>query len=626
MTTERKHPPLAITIDGENSKDLDDAIWVERDGVGWAVTVVIANVCKVVHKGDHLDEGAFHRVATRYFANGNNPMLPRYMSEGSLSLLPDEPRNGMVISIKLDGNMTPVGLPVISDQPFSSFARFSYSDIPHILEHPSESSEGAKLILNMVRLAEGLMNRRREAGALAMYDLNKGWFTTEDGTLRQLKDTRETIGHIIVQEFMILANTELAKYAAHHEIPVLFRNHTAKAHAPNRMEIVTQLELALKHPVGGMDVLRDRMNMTMNKADYGAELKGHYGLNLPAYLHCTSPIRRFVDLVNQRQFIRHAKGKSLTYTREEIQAIADHVNAKIAADLDATTDYFKERAVAAVTKTFTAGNLSALDQIGFERLVKTVVRNGCNFTDDAAKDWETFFTAVNNRLTDGRIGLLDIYFLLFESPAEGEWIDLHKIVIEYLDANPSKAASVASVAMNVAHWSEVAHETRRAGADHAPTFSARAFVTVKGGYKKVGGWMSGPSMRVAKQRAIIDMFRSMLGVGLGSPDAPDAAPPELPAKAYVPMVGGDPVAVLQEYAQKNKFPLPEYMMRREGGPDHAPLFRCVCVLTAGKVGTSGVFMSKKDAKKDAAKELLAFLLGPTPTGQADPSPGTTANP
>lgn len=591
----------AITIDAAHSMDLDDAVWVERDGVGWAVTVVIANVCKEIHKGDPLDEKAHHQIATRYFATGSAPMLPRRLAEDSLSLLPGQPRQGMVIHIKLDGNLQAVGLPSIVCEPFTSAQRLAYVDVPVILadeKHPLH-----KTMLGMARLAEGLMNRRREAGALAMYDLNKGWFTTEDGTLRQLGDTRETIGHIIVQELMVLSNGELAKYAAHHNIPVLYRNHTAKPHAPNRMEVVSQLEIALRHPVGGIDVLRQRMNMTMNKADYGAVLLGHYGLNLPAYLHATSPIRRYADLVNQRQFVRHSKGKTLTYTQDEMAVIATHINAKIAADLDNTTDFYKERAVQTASRALERGEVDTLDSTHFERLVKTLVRHGIENPDDM----KVFGQAVTRRLTNGSISLLDLYFLLLENKHEdSSWLNIRAACMAYLETNPSQAASVASVAMNLAGWSELKYDTKRAGPDHSPVFAVKASTTLKGGLLTKSKWVQAPSLKVAKQLAVVDLIKVVNGMSKVDSAVEEADPvlsPVQPAQPAFATGNTDPVAALQEYTQHWKLPLPEYTFSRAGGPDHAPLFTCTCTLRH-KNHTSKALANKKEAKKEAARAVF----------------------
>lgn len=607
------NPIQAVTIDAAHSMDLDDAIWVERDGIGWAVTVVIANVCKEIHKGDRLDEVAANRVATRYFAEGNAPMLPRRMAELTLSLHPCEPRHGMVIRIKLDGNMAPVDLPTIKDEPFTSSARLAYVDIPNILANDSHPLY--KMLLGAARLAEGLMGRRREAGALAMYDLGKGWFTTEDGTLRQLKDTRETIGQIIVQEMMILANAELARFAAHHDIPILFRNHTAKPHAPNRMDVVSQLELALRHPdaMGGLEVVRQRMGMTMNKADYGAILEGHYGLNLPAYIHATSPIRRYADLVNQRQFIRFSKGKTLTYDRKEIETLAAHINAKIAADAEDTTDFYRERDTKRAWRALSNGQLDALDTVSFERVVKTCVRYGYSQAEDPLArtcDWGDFNQAVQKRMNDGRISLIDLYFLLFEAPAQiDEWDMLREAAMRHLHNNLPKTPSVASVAMNLAGWSEISFDTKRSGTDHAPMFSVRAHVTLKGGIKHKSWWAKAANVKMAKQMAILALLSIIAGVAPEPTEADEIVeePKAHEPAAFTPLVGGDPVAALQEYSQKFKLPMPDYGATRAGGPDHAPMFTCSCTFK-GLVKSSKAMANKKDAKKEAARMMLTTVM------------------
>ena len=401
---------------------------------------------------------------------------------------------------------------------------------------------------------------------------------------------------------MILANAELARYAAHHNIPVLFRNHTAKPHAPNRMEVASQLELALKHPIGGgIEVIRERMNMTLNKADYGATLLGHYGLNLPAYLHATSPIRRYADLVNQRQFVRHSKGKTLTYTHEEIQAIADHINAKITADKECTTEFYKERDTKVAVRALERGALDSLDSTQFERVVKTCVRNG--ITDPA--DMKAFSQAITRRLTNGAISLLDLYFLVLENKHEdSNWLDIRAACMAYLSHNPALAASVASVAMNLAGWSELTYDTKRRGPDHSPVFSATVSVKLTGGVEKKSAWVKAPSIKAAKQLAVVDLISVVCGLTVESDQFEEAPEPEVSQTAkFTLSVNPDPVARLQEHAQQWKVPAPEYTYVREGGPDHAPLFVCFGSFS-GKSRRSRPLPNKKEAKKEAAAALL----------------------
>lgn len=579
----------AVTIDAEHSKDLDDAIWVEPLPERWVVTVAIANVAKGVSLGSRQDEHAFNQVATRYYATGNVPMLPRSLSEDALSLLPGQPRHVFTMRMVLDDDLNPVGIPTIGSEKFTSAHRLAFTDIPTILtdgSHELHSTVG-----HMARLAERLLVRRRSAGALAMYDLNQGWVTTEDGSIRQLADTRETVGYVVVQEFMILANAELARFCAHHEIPVIFRNHTAKAHAPDRGELMSQLAVALHQPVAEIETLRQRVHMSMNLADYGAKILGHYGLNLPAYMHATSPIRRFADLVNQRQVLAFAEGHQLPYRRDEIETIANHINAKVEADREHTTEQFKARVTSQANRALDKGTLAHLDDVQFERVTKVCVR-------EHPEPPPAFDDVFRTRLQEDRAAILELFLVLVGSGNAPQWQGLRQAVVDHLARYPHKAASVASVGINLAKWSEVKYQSRREGADHAPVFRVKAKVHAGWGEPE-SEWVLAGSMKVGKQRALVDMLARIAGV---TPPGWDTPQPKAAVKIFT-AASTDPVACLQEWCQYHKASMPTYTYQREGGPDHAPLFTCICEVHGNHL-TSKAGPSKKDVKKEAA--LMAF--------------------
>ena len=101
--------------------------------------------------------------------------------------------------------------------------------------------------------------------------------------------------HLLIQEFMILANRAVAQWLADQDIPALYRNHTARAISPDR-ETMNQTLMTL----GSGAAIRKRLTSWLNRAEYGPALVGHFALNLPAYCHFTSPIRRLADLINHR--------------------------------------------------------------------------------------------------------------------------------------------------------------------------------------------------------------------------------------------------------------------------------------------------------------------------------------
>jgi ribonuclease R len=188
-----------ITIDSPTSKDLDDAFWLERDvGGGYRLAISIADVGSfVTTETQALDRAAQQRAFTRYLAEHQVPMLPRFLSEDALSLLPEQVRPAITLSIPLDERLHPEA-PSILPTVVCSERRFSSEEVDRELTQPHTAF--APMLQEAVHLATALLERRRATGALAFYDLHQGWATTEEGLLFRLHERERHQGHILIQE------------------------------------------------------------------------------------------------------------------------------------------------------------------------------------------------------------------------------------------------------------------------------------------------------------------------------------------------------------------------------------------------------------------------------------------
>jgi len=216
-----------ITIDGPSSGDLDDAFWLEREPQGgYRLQVSIADVGSLItpHTTPALDETAFQRSFTRYYADRNTPVLPRELSEGALSLLQGQPRPTITISIPFDTHLR-AGEPQIQRTALCNERRFAYGEVDEEIDHPRTTF--APMLQDAYHLAWRLLQARRAKGALALYDLNTGWITTEEGSLIRLPEGQRHKAQIIIQEWMIVTNQSLALYFAQQGLPALYRNHAA---------------------------------------------------------------------------------------------------------------------------------------------------------------------------------------------------------------------------------------------------------------------------------------------------------------------------------------------------------------------------------------------------------------
>ena len=578
-----------ITIDGKTTRDRDDAIWAQGDSRGWTVTVCIANVAAAVDKDSPSDEDAHRRVETSYLAGDRSrPMLPRRFSEGSCTLTEGQERDVMAIRIRLDHSLDPQFIAIDASR-LTSKKQLAYEEVPGILgdeKHPLHAA-----VSPLAKLANGLMEKRRSAGAFVLYDLHTGWVMSEEGFLRRLKDTKETFGYIIVQELMILANSELAKYCAENSIPVPYRNHTARAAAPDRAAMMERVSLGLTAAVPDLDVARKQFSLVMNKADYGPIIDGHYGLNLPAYLHGTSPIRRYADLICQRQILAFAAGKPLPYTAEEVGQIAEHINATLIAKAKEVSHTALERANRQAEKALRTDDLSRLSDREFERVIKVSVRSE-DFNPIVA---ESFL----HKLKAGTASLVDMHFILFKS--REDWQPIRKAIVTHLVENPHKGTSIVTIAAQTDGWSEPKYKIQRIGEGHLVVHDVQVSFA-KPGIESPK--LTASSSKVAKRRAVVEAIARAVGEEI---PAWSAVVQEAEKVVGIPDPQCEnPVGGLSEYCQFAGTELPVYETERAGGADHESQFVVTCKALR-QSATSPPKPTKKSAKKQSARMLLRIL-------------------
>ena len=323
---------VLFTIDGVSAKDFDDAVGIERleDGT-FLLTVAIADVAHAVKPGTVLDREARARSFSVYFPEVAIPMLPEPLSTGAMSLKPGEDRLSMTVEIVLG----PRGR-VISSRVFEavirSRARLTYEGVGPFLEGTAGSMdydpEIASRLKDLHRLSMHLRERRRKQGSLD-FDIAKVEIeTTETGAIAAIGRTRHGPAERLIEEAMLLANRTVCAYLLKHDMPVLFRIHEPPRQQDlmELMEILAEIGFSSsllarlkKTATSGEQVhevlqaitdacrgrpLESFVNMhilrSLQRARYAAEDLGHFGLAFTGYLHFTSPIRRYPDLVIHR--------------------------------------------------------------------------------------------------------------------------------------------------------------------------------------------------------------------------------------------------------------------------------------------------------------------------------------
>ena len=383
-----------ITIDGPDSRDLDDAIWIEPTACGAIVSVHIADVSEIVEMGAILDKVAIARTTTRYFSTGNTPMLPRPLSEDKLSLLEYQERPTVTIRVTLDASAQITDVEIFESW-IASQKRFTYAEAAQ-----TDSHSAFQDTLEMAHhWATHLYRNRLTSGAIGATQTSQGQWLTEEGSL--IRGERHS-SHLLIQEFMILANRAVAQWLAAQDIPALYRNHTARAIAPDR-ETMNQTLMTL----GSGAAIRKRLTSWLNRAEYGPALVGHFALNLPAYCHFTSPIRRLADLINHRIVKALLKQQDSPYTIQDLEQLGQHIAQVRREDEERTSEYFKSvHQQVYQDQIQTPEELECLSGKEFSRVLKYATQQ---------QDFEQLRSQLVTRLEAGKLTVQDLYFLIFQA-------------------------------------------------------------------------------------------------------------------------------------------------------------------------------------------------------------------
>ncbi|GGK78396.1 ribonuclease R [Amphritea balenae] len=317
-----------VTIDGEDARDFDDAVYCEakRSG-GWRLWVAIADVSAYVKPQTDLDIEAHRRGNSVYFPEYVVPMLPEMLSNGLCSLNPDVDRLAMVceMTISASGNLSGYKF---YEAVIRSHARLTYTKVGAMLQEP-DSDYGKEMrqqysavlphVEHLYDLYHALRKSREERGAIDFDTTETRILFSENRKIEKIVPVVRNDAHKIIEECMLCANVASARLLQKLKQPALFRVHDG----PKESKIASlrtylgPLGLSLgggDEPTpqdyqdltesleGRMDkhVIQIMMLRSMSQAVYSPEHKGHFGLNYPAYTHFTSPIRRYPDLLVHR--------------------------------------------------------------------------------------------------------------------------------------------------------------------------------------------------------------------------------------------------------------------------------------------------------------------------------------
>lgn len=415
------HLPLP-TIDPKDARDHDDAVWVERttDG-GYRAVIAIADVSSYVRPGTALDDEARTRGCSIYLPERAIPMLPRALSSSLCSLLPGVTRLCLAVDALLDPAGNVKSFRVVRGF-MRSQAKLSYEDVAvtlGFLDDEPESPEatalkpGLEIAYELSRLLRG---RRMERGALD-FELPEPKITLEEGLPVAVTKRSQNPGikkaYSLIEELMLLANEVVAGWFVERNLPSLFRVHLppdeAKLqklsvmcaelgvefdveHTKDPKALAALLKTFAKHPLSA--VLNSLLLRSMKQATYDVQNLGHFGLASKAYLHFTSPIRRYPDVWVHRTVHALALGERPERDTNVLAeaAVMSSQNERKAMEVERgivdlyrafyMKDHLGERFVGRVSAVVGSGVFVALDEPFLEVLVRIEDLGGLDYEVD----------------------------------------------------------------------------------------------------------------------------------------------------------------------------------------------------------------------------------------------------
>ncbi|MGH7886734.1 MAG: ribonuclease R, partial [Candidatus Binatia bacterium] len=330
-----------VTIDGENARDFDDAVYVRKTEPGYELFVSIADVAYYVRPETALDQEAYARATSVYFPDQAIPMLPEALSNGICSLNPNEDRLTKTACIEYDAKGEFIRSRFFNSV-IRSHERMTYTDVRRILvDKDAKCLERYRHLVEEFELMEELallIYGQRKARGNLDFDLPEAEIVLDlQGMPENIIRAERNIAHRIIEEFMIAANEAVARHLTEKELPTLYRVHEGPDQdalealapfllslgyrLPQKKDNIAPLEIQklLESARGKPEerVINRVLLRSMKQAIYQPENIGHFGLASTCYTHFTSPIRRYPDLIVHRILDRAMRGDKLKPNERE---------------------------------------------------------------------------------------------------------------------------------------------------------------------------------------------------------------------------------------------------------------------------------------------------------------------
>ena len=394
-----------VTIDGESSRDFDDAVYAEKQGRNYRLIVAIADVSHYVRPHDAIDSDARERATSVYFPRRVIPMLPESLSNGICSLNPDVERLCMVcdMTITYAGNVKEYRFyPAV----MRSHGRLTYNQVWDWLESGADNPH-RKNLDTLYALFKILHKKRLKRGAMEFETTETEMLFDDHGKIERIEPVHRNDAHKLIEECMLAANVCAADFLLAHKHPGLYRNHAGPT--PEKLAVLHE-QLALTGlQLGGGDnptpkhyaelaaqfegrddreLLQTMLLRSMQQAVYEAQNQGHFGLAYEHYTHFTSPIRRYPDLAAHRAI--KAVLQSKAYQEDSWPSLGAHASFCERRADEASRDvenwlktyYMRDK----VGETFT-GRISGMSTFGIFVTLDNIHTEGMVHVSDLGEDY-----------------------------------------------------------------------------------------------------------------------------------------------------------------------------------------------------------------------------------------------
>ena len=307
-----------VTIDSESTRDIDDGLSLERTAEGYRIGIHISDVSSIVKPGTRLDEQSLRRATSIYTPDYQIPMLPPELSEGLLSLVEGAVRPVMSFYLETDA-LFEIQRTFVKFEYLRITRRLSYNYVDEVLCDEKTRDPHAEMLISLWDAASTFESRRIMEGAL-QFNRRDLWPRVDvNGLVTLERNDEETPARKLVSEMMVAANIVAATYARDNQVPVVYRSQDK----PD-VDILAAGEDIPEGPA--REYYRRGL---MKRSVTSIDPLPHYGLAAPVYIQVTSPIRRMLDLVNQRQLSDHLRGENTVLPPSRLREVLEQCESRL---------------------------------------------------------------------------------------------------------------------------------------------------------------------------------------------------------------------------------------------------------------------------------------------------------